>query len=76
MAKEAKAPLHCTESPKPEACRPPPAGARPTAPLRIAGSTAATVEVKPEPEPEPEPAGEISAECPGYVARLAAKFGL
>ena len=31
---------------------------------------------EPEPEPEPEPAGEISAECPDYAARLAAKFGL
>ena len=29
-----------------------------------------------EPEPGPEPAGEISAECPGCAARLAAKFGL
>ena len=29
-----------------------------------------------EPEPEPEPAGETSAECPDYAARLAAKFGL
>ena len=40
------------------------------------GGGRGNMEPQPELEPEPGPEPETSAECPGYAARLAAKFGL